>query len=105
MVSTSHTTDADTVVVPIVCAVVNVVAITYSASEYDIGRCCRMANKHVEISIVAPREVIQIAGSSNVTSGEIVCHRLARPCVYPAGTTVEVADPSYMVIYTPDVTG
>ena len=84
---------------------VNVVAITYSASEYVIGRCCRLANKNVEIAMVDPREVIQIARSTNVTSGEIVCHRIARRGIHAAGTTVETTDSSYVVIYTPAVTG
>ena len=105
MIPRGHATHSYAVKVAAVRTVSNVVAITHSASEYDIGRCCRLANEDVEIAMVGPREVIQIARSTNVTSGEIVCNSLDRRGIHAAGTTVEVAEPSYMVIYTPTVTG
>ena len=64
-----------------------------------------MANKNVEIAMVVPREVIQIARAANVTSGEIVCHRLARCGIHAGAGIVEVAETSYMMIYTPTGTG
>ena len=64
-----------------------------------------MADKNVEVAMVGPREVIQIARPTNVTSGEVVGHSVARRGIHAAGASVEVAVAPYMMIYTPTGSG